>query len=104
MKLNKIIAAALAVMLVGSTVSVAVSAADTESSNPYEEQAAKYDEQAYSGDDLGAIYGTEDTTFKLWSPSASSVKLNIFEKGSDNEVGATKVATYTMKKEGKKRK
>ncbi len=48
MKLNKIIAAALAVMLVGSTASVAVSAADTESSNPYEVQAAKYDEQAYS--------------------------------------------------------
>ena len=100
MKLNKIIAAALAVMLVGSTASVAVSAADTESSNPYEVQAAKYDEQAYSGDDLGAVCNGEDsTTFKLWSPSASNVKLNIFVKGSDDEVGAGKVASYTMKKE-----
>ena len=100
MKLNKIIAAALAVMLVGSTASVAVSAADTESSNPYEVQAAKYDEQAYSGDDLGAVCNGEDsTTFKLWSPSASNVKLNIFTKGSDDEAGAAKVATYTMKKE-----
>jgi len=100
MKLNKIIAAALAVMLVGSTASVAVSAADTESSNPYEVQAAKYDEQAYSGNDLGAVCNGEDsTTFKLWSPSASNVKLNIFTKGSDDEVGAGSVATYTMKKE-----
>ncbi|MCI6007149.1 MAG: type I pullulanase [Ruminococcus sp.] len=100
MKLNKIIAAALAVMLVGSTASVAASAADSESSNPYEAQAAKYDEQAYSGDDLGAICnGADDTTFKLWSPSASDVKLNIFERGSDDEAGATKVGTFTMEKE-----
>ena len=42
MKLNKIIAAMLAVMMVGTTASVAVSAADPESANPYEAQAAAY--------------------------------------------------------------
>ena len=74
MKLNKIIAAMLAVMMVGTTASVAVSAADPESANPYEAQAAAYDAQAYAGNDLGAVYTPEKTTFKLWSPSAQSVK------------------------------
>ncbi len=42
MKLNKIIAAMLAVMMVGTTASVAASAADSASANPYEAQAARF--------------------------------------------------------------
>ena len=99
MKLNKIIAAMLTLMLVGSTASVAVSAAaDPDSANPYEAQAAKYDQEAYSGDDLGAVYSPEATTFKLWSPSATAVKLNVYTTGSDSEEGAEKIVTYEMTK------
>ena len=98
MKLNKIIAAMLAVMMVGTTASVAVSAADPESANPYEAQAAAYDAQAYAGNDLGAVYTPEKTTFKLWSPSAQSVKLNLYTKGSDAENGALKLQSLNMTK------
>ncbi len=98
MKLNKIIAAALAVMMVGSTASVAVSAADANSTNPYEAQAAKYDEQAYYGGDLGANYTSSKTTFKLWSPSASAVELNLYTTGSNGEEGAAKLGNYTLVK------
>ncbi|MEE1056070.1 MAG: type I pullulanase [Acutalibacteraceae bacterium] len=97
MKLNKIIAAMLAVMMVGGTTTVAV-AADPDSTNPYEAQAAKYDEQAYSGNDLGAIYSSEKTTFKVWSPSASKVVLNLFATGSDEEEGSVNLGNYEMTK------
>ncbi|MEE0264203.1 MAG: type I pullulanase [Acutalibacteraceae bacterium] len=96
MKLNKIIAAMLTLALVGSTATVAVSAAD--STNPYEIQAAQYDEQAYYGDDLGATYTPAKTTFKVWSPSASKVVVNLYATGSDTEVGAKKLGTHNMTK------
>lgn len=98
MKLNKIIAAMLAMMMVGTTATVAVSAADPDSTNPYEAQAAEYDEQAYSGDDLGAVYTSTSTTFKVWSPSASKVVLNLYTTGSDDEEGAANLGSYEMTK------
>ncbi len=39
------------------------------------------DEQAYLGDDLGAVYSKEKTVFKVWSPSASAVELKIYASG-----------------------
>lgn len=96
MKLNKIIAAMLTLALVGSTTAVAVSAVD--SANLYEVQAAKYDEQAYYGDDLGATYTPDKTTFKVWSPSASKVVVNLFATGSDDEEGASDLGSYTLEK------
>jgi hypothetical protein len=47
----------------------------------YQVQASTYSEMsaldayAYSGDDLGATYSKTSTTFKVWAPTASSVKL-----------------------------
>ncbi len=38
---------------------------------------------AYDGDDLGAVIGEDGTTFKVWAPSALSVRLNLFEAGND---------------------
>ncbi len=38
-------------------------------------------EYTYDGE-LGAIYTAEKTTFKLWAPTASSVTLNLYEKGN----------------------
>lgn len=87
----------LALMMVGGTATVALAAADEGSSNPYEAQAAKYDKQAYSGE-LGAIYTPEKTTFKLWSPSASKVVLNLYTTGSDSEEGSAKVGEIEMTK------
>lgn len=38
-------------------------------------------EYTYDGE-LGAIYSAEKTTFRLWAPTASSVKLNLYDKGN----------------------
>lgn len=35
----------------------------------------------YTGDDLGAVYTAEKTSFRLWAPTASEVVLNLYEKG-----------------------
>ena len=36
----------------------------------------------YDGDDLGSTWTKEKTTFKVWSPTASEVKLNLYESGT----------------------
>ncbi len=35
----------------------------------------------YDGDDLGATWTKDKTTFKVWSPTASEVKLNLYKGG-----------------------
>ena len=40
------------------------------------------DNYTYDGNDLGAIINGENTTFKVWAPTASRVVLNLFEKGN----------------------
>lgn len=48
---------------------------------------SSYDSQnAYSGNDLGCTYTKEKTTFKVWTPEASSVVLCRYEKGNGGSV------------------
>ncbi|MBQ0098593.1 MAG: type I pullulanase [Oscillospiraceae bacterium] len=100
---KKVIAVLLTLVMVISMMSVAVissSAAD----NPYSVAAmALDDEYAYDGT-LGAIYSKDSTTFKLWAPTAKSVKVNLFATGSDDEEGAKDLGTYDMSKEIKDEK
>ena len=44
------------------------------------------EEMAYDGDDLGAVYTKEKTTFKLWAPTASAVTLRLFEQGDGDNL------------------
>ena len=48
---------------------------------------------------LGSVYSKTSTTWKTWSPDASSVKLKLYTTGSDNEAGASAIGTYDMKKD-----
>ena len=78
------------------TVSGGSVAVDTTATKALEELDANY---RYDGDDLGVTYTKDATTFKVWSPTATEIKVNIFTKGSDDEQGATKVASYRLEKE-----
>lgn len=49
----------------------------------------------YDGDDLGTAYTKEATTFKLWAPTASVVKVVLDSAGKD---GDTNVQTYELKR------
>lgn len=49
-----------------------------------------FDEQlAYDGDDLGAIYTKEKTTFRVWAPTALEVSLNLYEEGNGDNLMET---------------
>ena len=39
---------------------------------------------AYNGDDLGAVYSASSTTFKLWAPTATEVKLITYKSTQEN--------------------
>lgn len=38
----------------------------------------------YTGDDLGAVWSKESTTFRVWAPTAEEVTLNLYESGTPN--------------------
>lgn len=43
------------------------------------------DQFTYEGDDLGANWSADSTTFKVWSPTASKVVLNLYKNGTDGD-------------------
>ena len=55
------------------------------------------DNYIYDGDDLGVSCTGKETSFKLWSPSADSVTLNLFQEGS----GGSPYQKIPMKRENK---
>ena len=40
-------------------------------------------ENTYTGDDLGATWTAEATTFRLWAPTATAVSVNLYESGTE---------------------
>ncbi len=50
----------------------------------------------YDGNDLGATYSPESTTFKVWAPTATEVAVNLYTTGSDKENGAEKLGSYSL--------
>lgn len=44
----------------------------------------------YTGDDLGATYTKEKTTFKVWAPGSTSLKVRIYNSGTPTSVDAEK--------------
>lgn len=83
-------------MMLTGMCSADVSAAEKKTVTDYQAYAANLDKLAYSGNDLGASYSKKATTFKVWSPNAASVRVNIFEHGSDNEGDAGSIMSRAM--------
>ena len=67
-------------------------------------------EQAYTydGDDLGAVWTEEKTTFRVWAPTAQAVSVNLYEGGAAGEddlieqlpMEADENGTWVAEKEG----
>lgn len=83
-------------MMITGMCAADVSAAEKKTVTDYQAYAANLDKSAYSGNDLGAYYSKKATTFKVWSPNAASVRVNIFEHGSDNEGDAGSIMSRAM--------
>lgn len=65
-------------------------------------------EYTYSGNDLGATWTSEKTSFRVWAPTATSVKVNLYESGTKGtedlieqlEMTADVNGTWVAEKEG----
>lgn len=99
LKIRRIISLVLTAALLATMTVFAVQAADTDSepAGAYYNQ-NKYSSQVYNGDDLGSTYSKASTTWKVWSPAASSVQVKLYKTGSDTEAGAGVIGTYDLKK------
>lgn len=100
MKFKKTLALALSALMLMSSAVVATSAAtdDSEAVGAYSNQTFLETEanNAYNEQNLGATYSAASTTFKMWSPKASSVKVKLYKTGSDKEAGAGVINEYAM--------
>ena len=47
------------------------------------------EQYTYEGDDLGAVIQGDETVFKVWAPTAASVRLNLFADGSEGSAYET---------------
>ncbi len=54
----------------------------------------------YTNNDLGCTYSKDHTVFKVWSPDASDIRVQLYKTGSDEEVGAQKLESYGLKSDG----
>ncbi|MBQ1991583.1 MAG: hypothetical protein II233_02285, partial [Clostridia bacterium] len=101
MLLKKAISIALATVMTGTLAVASTSAVVTNDNlsgaSAYYNSHDNY--ATYHGNDLGATYSKESTTFKVWAPTASSVKLNLYATGSDNEDGAKSLGVHNMTKD-----
>ncbi len=102
---KKILSALLCVLLAASSVVMASAATTSKNAtgdNAYATAAKAIDKDyGYDGDDLGANYSKESTTFKVWAPTATKVAVNIFQTGSDSEENAKKLGKYSLEKVNK---
>lgn len=66
------------------------------------------DEYTYDGDDLGATWSKDSTTFRVWAPTSEKVMLNLYETGDPDdkepkesiEMNADKNGTWVAKVDG----
>lgn len=97
LKLKKVFSCLLAVTtLLGGSAMAAAAVNENESNEKV--YAHELDKQAYDGNDLGAVYKKDKTTFKVWAPSAQRVMLKLYATGSPDEEGAADISTTTMEK------
>lgn len=62
----------------------------------HQEYIDKLEKTVYNKTDLGATYSKSSTTFKLWAPTATDVKVNLYETGTDSEENNANISSTTM--------
>ena len=90
-----------AVMVMGSATFVANAVGVDSEPVGYSNQSylENYAGNAQSTNDFGATYSKTSTTWKTWSPDATSVKVKLYKTGSDNETGSGAIGEYDMTKD-----
>ena len=104
MKFKKVLSLLLTAAMLSGMASFAAQAASAPSStaagNYYNaDYLESYANSAYNESGLGSVYSKDSTTWKTWSPEATSVKLKLYKTGSDSESGAGVIGTYDLTKD-----
>ena len=101
MKLRSIISCILVLLMLVSSVSIGISAAEVDiAETEYHNQSylEDYAKAAKDEQGLGATYSPASTTFKVWSPTATAVMVKLYSTGTDAESGASVLGTHAMSK------
>ena len=101
MKLRGLIALFLAVLIAVGSLSFAASAYEEELASTEYYNQSKYETQAsaaYNESNMGCTYSKSSTTWKVWSPPASSVSVKLYYTGTDNESGAGVYGSFNLTK------
>lgn len=98
LKLRKIIGCVLAITIITGGSMMANAVNENKPGENKIQYTHELDAQAYDGNDLGATYTKNATTFKVWAPTASRVAVKIYATGSSEEEGAQDISTTSMKK------
>ena len=77
---SRVFALAMALCIV---ISAGAFPASAESLSGYYSSAEFESQFTYDGDDLGATWSKEATTFRLWAPTATAVTVNLYESGTE---------------------
>ena len=80
--ITRILAFALAVILALGCFLLPAMAAEVEGLSTYYSSAEFEAEFTYGGDDLGATWTAEQTSFRVWAPTASDVRINLYTTGN----------------------
>ena len=101
MKFRSFISCLLVLLMLVSSVSFAVSAAQVDvSETGYHNQSylEDYAQAAKNEQGLGVTYSKDSTTWKVWSPTATAVMVKLYQTGTDAESGAAVLGTHQMQK------
>jgi len=80
-RFRQIVVGLLALLMILGCILPAL-AAETENLSSYYSSAEFEAEFTYPGDDLGAAWTKDATTFRVWAPTADSVKVNLYTSGT----------------------
>lgn len=82
--LRRLAALGLSLLLLSSLLVTPALAAEEEGQSLSEYYSSEAFEEAYTyeGDDLGATWSKESTTFRVWAPTASAVTVNLYASGT----------------------
>lgn len=58
------------------------------------------DKFTYTGNDLGATWSKDSTTFRVWAPTAAELYVNLYESGKDGEGDLIKSVQMTQAEQG----
>ena len=100
MKLRRVLSIIMVLVMLSTMVVFSTNAASTDenTSSATYYNLNKFSSQIYNGTDLGSTYSPTSTTWKVWSPAATSVQLKLYATGSDGEAGAKNLGTHNLAK------